>query len=280
METTQEIFSIETFGVEDAKEVLNSENEAHCHDFEELLIGMEGQLEHFIDFRSEIVDAPYVSFITEGKVHRLKPLLKDGKCNIWVIRFKSDFIAETIFQLYAEFHDKANICMPFNGCFTRLDTLCKLISQEYLQTSPDLAVIRQLLNALFAIIESERRKQNVDNDNVVMVRNETFKNFLQILEAHFREPQSVHFYADKLFMTLRNLNLICQQVLHQSVSEIIETRKLIEAKNLLVTTDKTVAEIGFELGFNEKTYFTHVFKKRSGLSPSDFRKEMKRIISE
>lgn len=280
METTQEIFSIETFGVEDAKEVLNSENEAHCHDFEELLIGMEGQLEHFIDFRSEIVDAPYVSFITEGKVHRLKPLLKDGKCNIWVIRFKSDFIAETIFQLYAEFHDKANICMPFNGCFTRLDTLCKLISQEYLQTSPDLVVIRQLLNALFAIIESERRKQNVDNDNVVMVRNETFKNFLQILEAHFREPQSVHFYADKLFMTVRNLNLICQQVLHQSVSEIIETRKLIEAKNLLVTTDKTVAEIGFELGFNEKTYFTHVFKKRSGLSPSDFRKEMKRIISE
>jgi AraC-like DNA-binding protein len=67
-------------------------------------------------------------------------------------------------------------------------------------------------------------------------------------------------------------------VVHQSVSEIVETRKLLEAKTLLVTTDKTVAEIGFELGFNEKTYFTHVFKKKAGVSPSDFRKEMRTKI--
>src|SRR5574344_2965996 len=97
----EDIFTIYKFGVKDAEEVALSENEPHIHDYEELLVGINGQLEHFIDFRTEIVDAPFVSFISEGKVHRLKPLLKDGKCNIWVIRFKSDFIAETIFQLYA-----------------------------------------------------------------------------------------------------------------------------------------------------------------------------------
>ncbi len=32
-----------------------------------LLIGMEGSLEHFIDFASEEVDAPYISFVTRGK---------------------------------------------------------------------------------------------------------------------------------------------------------------------------------------------------------------------
>jgi AraC-like DNA-binding protein len=66
--------------------------------------------------------------------------------------------------------------------------------------------------------------------------------------------------------------------MHQSVSEIIETRKLLEAKNLLISTDKTIAEIGFELGFNEKTYFTRVFKKKAGMTPSDFRKEIKNQI--
>lgn len=279
MERIDEIFSIEKFGIEDALAVLHSENEPHSHDFEELLIGIDGQLEHFIDFRSETVEAPFVSFVTAGKVHRLKPLPKENKCNIWVICFKSDFITDTVFQLYAEFHNKANICMPFNGCFTRLDTLCEMIYQEYNQSSPDFSVIRQLLNALISIIQSERKKQSSDSDDVVSVQNATFRNFLQILEEHFREPQGVNFYADKLFMTTRNLNLICQQVLHQSVSEIIETRKLIEAKNLLVTTNKTIAEIGFELGFNEKTYFTHVFKKRAGIAPSEFRKEMSSIIS-
>lgn len=274
-----DIFTIYHFGIEDSIRVLHSPNEPHVHDYEELLIGINGRLEHFIDYRSETVDAPFVSFITEGKVHRLKPLAKDEKCDIWVIRFNSDFITDTIFRLYAEFHDQSNMCMPFNGCFTRLDTICELIYREYTQITPDYAVIRSLLISLISMIESEQRKQEGDASHDVSVQSATFKNFLQILEEHYKEPLSVNFYAEKLFMTVRNLNLICQHVLQQSVSEIIETRKLIEAKNLLVTTPKTVAEIGFELGFNEKTYFTHVFKKRTGISPSDFRKEMSSIIS-
>ena len=80
-------------------------------------------------------------------------------------------------------------------------------------------------------------------------------------------------------MTARNLNLICQHILQKSVSEIIETRKLIEAKNLLMNTDKTISEIGYELGYNEKAYFTNVFKKKSGQTPTEFREEMSKIIS-
>ncbi len=81
-------------------------------------------------------------------------------------------------------------------------------------------------------------------------------------------------------MSTRNLNLICQSILQQSVSEIIETRKLIEAKNLLLTTNKTISEIGFELGYQEKAYFTNVFKKKAGMTPSEFRNEIQKLISE
>ncbi len=73
--------------------------------------------------------------------------------------------------------------------------------------------------------------------------------------AHdFEELMGVDFYAEKLFMTSRSLNLICQKVTNQSVSEIIETRKIIEAKNLLAGTGKSISEIGFELGYNEKSH--------------------------
>ncbi len=80
-------------------------------------------------------------------------------------------------------------------------------------------------------------------------------------------------------MSSRNLNLICQNILQQSVSEIIETRKLIEAKNLLTTTDMPVSEIGYELGYKEKTYFTSQFKKKSGQTPTEFRDEMRKMVS-
>jgi AraC-like DNA-binding protein len=129
------------------------------------------------------------------------------------------------------------------------------------------------------MIESERKKSDPDESSINKTQNITFKNFLKILEENFRRPEGVEYYAEKLFMTVRNLNLICQNILHQSVSEIIETRKLIEAKNLLINSEKTISEIGFELGYNEKAYFTTVFKKKAGQTPTEFREEMRKLIS-
>lgn len=276
----EELFTIFMVDAAEAEEIRREAIEPHRHDFEELLIGVEGGLEHFIDFSSQHFDAPFISFITRGKVHRLQPLATNGKCRIWALRFNSDFIPETIFQLYASFHNKANICMPFNGCFKRLDTLCQLIKEEYNLERPNLTIIRQLLSTLIVIIEAEQRKQgDVIEDSTSNAQNITFRNFLRLLDEHFREPREVNFYAERLFMTVRNLNIICQNILHQSVSEIIETRKLTEAKNLLLTTQKTIAEIGDELGYNEKAYFTHAFKRKAGITPSAFRKEMKNYIS-
>ncbi|WP_291143845.1 AraC family transcriptional regulator [Flavobacterium sp. UBA7680] len=274
-----EIFKIFRITAAESFKIQLTVNEPHVHDFEELIIGGQGQLEHFIDFKSRLIDAPFISFVTQGKIHRVKPIIKDGLCDMWVLRFKSEFIAETIFSLYASFHDKANIRMQSNDCFNRLDIICKMIHDEYNQEVSDLAVIRQLLSTLFTIIESERRKLNLNDDESKKIQSSTFKNFLRLLEEYYKESKDVNFYAEKLFMTTRNLNLICQNVLQQSVSEIIETRKLTEAKNLLMTTDKNIAEIGYELGFNEKTYFTHAFKRKAGLTPTEFREEMLKMLS-
>lgn len=273
------VFKIFKIDGQDAEKIATQVNEPHHHDFEELLIGKEGQLEHFIDFKSEIMEAPFVSFVTQGKTHRVRPLVKNGRCAIWGIRFKSEFIAETTFRLYAAFHDNASFRMANDPCFHRLDSICQMMSDEYQQEAADFSVIRDLLNTLFTMIQSERNKQNIGNDETNQINSNTFRSFLTLLDMHYKEDHDVHFYAERLFMSTRNLNNICQKVLHQSVSEIIETRKLTEAKNLLITTDSTIAEIGYALGYNEKTYFTRAFKRKSGMTPSEFKKEIRKIIS-
>lgn len=262
---------------EGAEEISSSPDDPHVHDYEELLIGLEGSLEHFIDFKSEKIHAPYVSFVSKGKVHRVIPRLENGKCRVWVIRFRSEFIAETIFQLYTLFHDQANLSLDEGPCFDRLVVLSKMMHQELQQENPDYGIARHLLSALLTMVEAEQRKLQPVNENQ-HIHSTTFRNFLTILEENFRRPEGVEFYAEKLFMSSRNLNLICQKILQQSISEIIETRKLTEAKNLLASTDKTIAEIAFELGYNEKSYFSNVFKKKSGQTPSEFRDQMKKLV--
>ena len=153
------------------------------------------------------------------------------------------------------------------------------MEDETRRQKPNYALITHLLSALCTMLESEQKQIRDQNISPPDTHNEAFINFLKILEENFRRPLSVEFYAKKLFMSSRNLNQITQNFLQKSVSEIIDTRKLVEAKNLLTNTEMPVAEIGYELGYKEKGYFSNVFKKKSGQTPTEFRNEARKMIS-
>lgn len=272
------LFTIHKVTAEEAAHISANPDEAHIHDFEELLIGVEGALEHFIDFSTQVTSAPFVSFISKGKIHRLIPRPVNEKCSVWVVRFKTEFIPESAFQLYTLYHNKSDSAFEGGFCFQRLETLCELMYAETKQEQVNFAIIRQLLSALLSMIEAERKKTKNSKNKLFHSHQISFKNFLLILEDNFRRPLGVDFYAEKLFMSSRNLNLICQNILEQSVSEIIETRKLIEAKNLLISSNKTIAEIAYELGYSDHAYFSNVFKKKAGQTAGVFRKEMRKML--
>jgi AraC-like DNA-binding protein len=46
-----------------------------------------------------------------------------------------------------------------------------------------------------------------------------------------------------------------------------------EAKNILLQPNKTVSQVAYELGFEYPAYFSRVFKKKEGVSPSEFREK-------
>jgi AraC-like DNA-binding protein len=55
---------------------------------------------------------------------------------------------------------------------------------------------------------------------------------------------------------------------------LIEMR-MMRAKEMLVSTDSTVSEIGFELGFQSIYYFSYLFKEKVGMTPSQYRNKNK-----
>jgi len=140
-------------------------------------------------------------------------------------------------------------------------------------------MLRHLLGALFAKLECDSGRDTTVEKGKNNPELETFNNFLKILEANFRRPEGVEFYAEKLNMSARNLNAITKKVFDKSVSEIIETRKLTEARRLLVHSNLSVSEIGFDLGYNEKSYFSRVFLKNTGLTPTDYKAKMQALFA-
>jgi AraC-like DNA-binding protein len=48
--------------------------------------------------------------------------------------------------------------------------------------------------------------------------------------------------------------------------------KILRAKEMILTTDKSIKEISFELGFQSIHYFSRLFKNKIGMSPVALRK--------
>lgn len=58
-----------------------------------------------------------------------------------------------------------------------------------------------------------------------------------------------------------------------SFSDYCISVRIRQAKQLLTNTSLTIQQIAFEIGYNDEKYFSRLFKKNTGLSPSDFRRQ-------
>jgi AraC-like DNA-binding protein len=248
----------------------------HFHDYDEIIILTQGSMKHYIDFNEEEVIAPFACYISTGKMHRILPQ-KDFRG--WVVNYKIEFIPDSKLNIYSNFFTSTNASLSTGHCLNRLVSLCEIINAEYHHEFSDYHTIRYLLNGLISMIYTERKRNVPVAGNIRDAQYNTFHNFLKLVEEYYRRDEGVEFYAGKLNMSARNLNIICKNNFQKSVSEIIETRKLVEAKHMLIHTDKTVSEIGFELGYNEKSYFTRVFHNKMDITPSRFREMVRSLLS-
>ncbi|WP_397444741.1 helix-turn-helix domain-containing protein [Polaribacter sp. R77954] len=100
-----------------------------------------------------------------------------------------------------------------------------------------------------------------------------FKDFSLLVEQNFKTMHTVTEYANRLGVSPKSISKHFQKIGTKTPSDFIKNRILIEAKRLLIYTDKTVKEIAFELGFNDPAYFTRFFTKTISKSPLQFKKE-------
>ena len=61
----------------------------------------------------------------------------------------------------------------------------------------------------------------------------------------------------------------------KSPSEYILTLRLERARELLLTTDIEISSVGVASGYKDQYFFSKIFKKHTGMSPSEFRKNHK-----
>jgi len=92
-----------------------------------------------------------------------------------------------------------------------------------------------------------------------------------------KEQPSVLYFANKLNVTPNYLSDVIKHHSGKSALNNIHDYIIEEAKVLLITSSRTVAEISSILGSEYSNYFSRLFKKKTKLSPSDYRESVKSI---
>jgi len=78
-------------------------------------------------------------------------------------------------------------------------------------------------------------------------------------------------FAGQLNIHVNHLNKALKEITGKTTSQLISSRLLQEARILLKSTNWTIAEIGWSLGFEEPNHFSSFFKSRAKSTPKKFR---------
>lgn len=158
-----------------------------------------------------------------------------------------------------------------------INTIIDNIRNEYSSNIDKFSqdVIIAQLEVLFTYAQRFYERQFITrkiNNNKILNRVE------EVLTAYFNNEDlfseglpTVQHVADELNISVKYLGSLLKQLTGQSTQQHIHEKLIESAKHKLSTTDLSVSEIAYELGFEHPQSFSKLFKTKTRQSPSEFR---------
>ena len=162
-----------------------------------------------------------------------------------------------------------------SGAMEPLLSLLQQIADEFRQEAHGRAALVEWLvrAALLRVARAHLAAAQSDQGARGRGRAERFAAFRKLVEDHYREHWPLARYAASLRITEGRLNRLARHMAGTSAAELVQQRLLLEARRRLIHVAAPVAQIAYELGYQDPAYFCRIFKRRVGLTPSVFRRQ-------
>ncbi|MBF9018909.1 MULTISPECIES: helix-turn-helix transcriptional regulator [unclassified Oceanispirochaeta] len=100
-------------------------------------------------------------------------------------------------------------------------------------------------------------------------------NAVNFMEKNYTDPKiSMESVCDEMGMSISYLSLLFKKEKQTTFVKYLTMIRLEKAKDLLGLTSEKIIDIAGKCGYNEVYYFSHSFKKYTGVSPKKYREEI------
>ena len=99
------------------------------------------------------------------------------------------------------------------------------------------------------------------------------QNAMHYIDNHYKQPLTTGEIAEAIHLSPSYLSNLFKRTAGISVMDYVQNIRMKDAKELLINSHHKPHEVAIMVGYNDAKYFSQVFKKQYGISPSNFRKE-------
>lgn len=213
--------------------------------------------------------------ITLTPPFRWPQAVPDG-INTVIIAFKREYLEEDdkeyaldVFRLFNLQEHTVTLTVD-QQTSSSLNLVHLLLQREYSHDLSSFLVVKALLKVFLLHLIRLNQKTFLNQD----VNQKRVYEISMLVDQNYHAQRKASFYAGQLGITEKRLNQILKEKLGKTITELIHARLVLEAKRKLASSESTIKEIAYELQFEGHSYFSRFFKKQTGLTPEDFKKQV------
>jgi len=244
----------------------------HRRDFFSFFFIKTGYISHSIDFRHYNCKVGDIFFMSPQQVYLVETAGDIGGISI---ACKSEFLMpdELSLPILQNIHRENKITLDKEQFSYLSGFMEKMLSES----SNDEIFSDRLLRSYFAsflIYLSRLYQLQFHSGKTNREESAIVEKFRSMVNEHWKTIEHVSDYAKRLYISAGHLNHVVKQNTGKKPIELIQEKKLTEAKRLLLHSKNAIKEVAYQTGFEDPAYFNRFFKKWNGNTPQEFREEI------
>ena len=244
----------------------------HSHDHYEIYVLTRGERSLFLNNSLYHVVAPCIVTIPPQNLHRTEGGAYE-RYNVLVLpqylgEYEKSVLEKHALTIYSPSKEQFDVIVHLVQAMQRLDGKKDETSEH---------IVRSLFTS-FVHVYSELS----ESGKTPIMKSADGLSYLSLklvdyMNTHYGENISLSLLSEKFFVSKSSLLYIFKRDLKCTPMNFLLNLRIMNAKKLLTTSDKSVAEISRICGFSSPNYFGDIFKLKEQLTPMQYRK-IRRII--